>query len=1127
MTRALIRFSSVSLALVLCLGLMPGLSAGIARAGVIDTVWVDDDWTDAGNCGGHTWGVDAWNTIQGGIGLAHSRDTVQVGPGTYAEIGQIAITQDLTIVGDAVSPPLIKPNADTGSSGDARGWWFVSSGVAFNLSHVILDGVGRQVYQAIRSRGSGTIEDCTLRNIAYPSYQGMGIVIFGNPVTVKKCVFRDIGRIGVIAYGAGVLGALITENDYDGKANGDHLDYAFEVGAGAKATITNNIILDCAGVASSGGSTSAGILVTTYYGAGTQAVVEGNDIIFCDTGLAVGYDSSDTSQVTARYNNFDCAWGIASTGSQVDGTLNWWGSANGPAHASNKFNVGTQGDAVSNNVGFVPWLNSGVDSSPDPGFQPATGTSFAPVTTTNPVGGYASIQAGIDASDPGGTVNAAAGTYREQVVIGKNLTLQGSGSSVTTIESPDGADMTTFTTTRLTRAIVAVISPDPTDPAVTASISGFTVDGRGQAPNTDDNYVGVYFWGSNGSLTNSVVTRVRCSTVTEVQNVTAVLANHPYDVLVPTTVDISHNTVVDFQKVGIILNEWGTSGTVADNVVTGQGPIGATAQDGIQIGYGASADVSGNTVSALAYTGPGWRATGILIVGNTPDAAPPIAGTTVSGNTITDTEIAIDFAEDNTWVYGYASGTAHGNLVSGNTMGLHADCAPDTSIDATGNWWGDRSGPYNLAANPHGEGDEVSDNVVFDPWYIDEPTTILSDELHLTVSVAGSGTVTKDPDNGHYSYGDTVGLTAKPSEDWRFRYWTGDLTGSDNPTTLFMDGNKAATAVFGIVPPPPPPPPSPSDLGPFEGESEDGVIEIDVPEGISKNPVVLTIGDAENPPPTDGNPNLGAYDVELKDAKTGEAITELTKSITITFHYTPAMLAAAGVTDPHDLVIWYWDEDAEPACWVALPTVVDEATGTISTTVDHLTTFIAMVDADFPKLGDIAGHWAQTDILRLASYGAVGGYADGTFRPETAVTRAQFAKFIVATLGITPGAALPAGFRDASDVQDWAVPYLAACLRDGIMTGANGLLRPNATITRVEAAAMVVRALGLAVGSGRTGGVLTFSDAAAVPAWATAFVAEAVQHGLIAGLPGNVFDPTGTLTRAQAATVLSHAVDVK
>jgi hypothetical protein len=461
------------------------------------------------------------------------------------------------------------------------------------------------------------------------------------------------------------------------------------------------------------------------------------------------------------------------------------------------------------------------------------------------------------------------------------------------------------------------------------------------------------------------------------------------------------------------------------------------------------------------------------------------------------------------------------------------------------------SGTGNVDADPPGltysYGDSVELTAVPAPGWIfsrwssdltgsDNPATITMDgnksvtavflqQYTLTLTVTGSGTVTRSPDLTEYTHGTEVTLRAVPATGWTFRHWTGDLTGSANPTTLVMNGNEVATAVFGIVPAPPHPP---GRLGPFEEESEDGVVEVDVPEGISENPVLLTIGDASTPPPTDGNPNLGAYDVELKDAKTGEAITELTKAITITFHYTPAMLAAAGVTDPRDIVIWYWDEDAEPgACWVALPTVVDEAAGTISATVDHLTTFTAMVDQDFPNLGDIAGHWAQTDILRLASYGAVSGYADGTFRPETAVTRAQYAKFIVAALGITKGATLPAGFRDASDVQDWAVPYLAACLRDGIMTGANGLLRPNATITRVEAAAMVVRALGLAVGGGGAGDVLTFSDAASVPAWATSFVAEAVAHGLIAGLPGNVFDPAGTLTRAQAATVLSHAVDVK
>jgi len=566
-------------------------------------------------------------------------------------------------------------------------------------------------------------------------------------------------------------------------------------------------------------------------------------------------------------------------------------------------------------------------------------------------------------------------------------------------------------------------------------------------------------------------------------------------------------------NVDIVLSATGNN--IHDNV---DGGICLT-DEGKSAGSALNASMSGNTL-----TNNGGYGYFIYTYGNG-DITANLSGETITGH---GTGIYLGDFYDTYYVTRTASSSSYslgvqGGDISGNsTNGVLNEIPALATINAQNNWWGAASGPYH-STNLGGLGDPVSDYVSFNPWYIDSGPTTLSNALTLTTYASG-GVITKAPNNALYSYGETVTLTAAPDEDCRFRCWTGDLSGSGNPQSLLMDGNKTVTAVFRAVMPPPPPPGS---LGPFEEKSGDGVVEVDVPAGISENPVLLTIGNASPPPPTDGNPNLGAYDVELKDAKTGGAITELTKSITITFHYTAAMLAAAGVTDPRDLVIWYWDADAEPACWVALPTVVDEATGTISTTVDHLTTFIAMVDADFPKLGDIAGHWAQTDILRLASYGAVGGYADGTFRPETAVTRAQYAKFIVATLGITKGTTLPTGFRDASDVQGWAVPYLTACLRDGIMTGANGLLRPNATITRVEAAAMVVRALGLAVGGGGTGGVLTFSDAASVPAWATAFVAEAVRHGLIAGLPGNVFNPAGTLTRAQAATVLSHAVDVK
>jgi parallel beta helix pectate lyase-like protein len=68
-------------------------------------------------------------------------------------------------------------------------------------------------------------------------------------------------------------------------------------------------------------------------------------------------------------------------------------------------------------------------------------------------------------------------------------------------------------------------------------------------------------------------------------------------------VTISGNQISDYQKTGIIANG-SVFATIRDNQVAGWGPTGVIAQNGIQIGFGGSASIRGNSVSGNFYTGP-------------------------------------------------------------------------------------------------------------------------------------------------------------------------------------------------------------------------------------------------------------------------------------------------------------------------------------------------------------------------------------------------------------------------------------------------------------------------------------------------------------------------------------------
>ncbi len=76
---------------------------------------------------------------------------------------------------------------------------------------------------------------------------------------------------------------------------------------------------------------------------------------------------------------------------------------------------------------------------------------------------------------------------------------------------------------------------------------------------------------------------------------------------------------------------------------------------------------------------------------------------------------------------------------------------------------------------------------------------IVVTQYTLTTSTVGSGSISLNPTGGTYPEGTVVTVTAAADSGWQFDNWSGALSGSVNPTTITMDGNKSVTANFSEV----------------------------------------------------------------------------------------------------------------------------------------------------------------------------------------------------------------------------------------------------------------------------------------------------------------------------------------
>ncbi len=105
---------------------------------------------------------------------------------------------------------------------------------------------------------------------------------------------------------------------------------------------------------------------------------------------------------------------------------------------------------------------------------------------------------------------------------------------------------------------------------------------------------------------------------------------------------ISGNTLTNYQKGGIVANGEATKVTISDNEVTGQGHITYIAQNGIQVGYGASASVMRNAVSGhsfVGFPGDGSASGGIIVVGGACYGQALTTGTQIVQNVLSNNDV--------------------------------------------------------------------------------------------------------------------------------------------------------------------------------------------------------------------------------------------------------------------------------------------------------------------------------------------------------------------------------------------------------------------------------------------------------------------------------------------------------
>lgn len=195
---------------------------------------------------------------------------------------------------------------------------------------------------------------------------------------------------------------------------------------------------------------------------------------------------------------------------------------------------------------------------------------------------------------------------------------------------------------------------------------------------------------------------------------------------------------------------------------------------------------------------------------------------------------------------------------------------------------------------------------------------------------------------------------------------------------------------------------------------------------------------------------------------------------------------------------------------------------------------------------DIRGHECEEAVSFLWSKGLIDGYPDGTFKPDSGLSRAEFAKMVVdacdsvgsgSQASASGSIAAVSGFPVDMTPRHWAYQHVLRARDLGLISGyPDGTFRPESPVTRAEMVTMTVRMLekssndgstGRSSGSERAGVKGDWAPSDVRDHWAGEYVQRAVSLEIMDAFKGSEFMPDKNATRGETALTLAKAIRLR